>query len=190
MRRVEIESRRRLLDDFLKVDEAHLRFERADGTMSGPVRRLSLERGESVAAILHHHERHKVLLVRQFRYPAHAAGDGWLVEAVAGMVDPEEQPEQALRREIAEETGYAVRHLVPIARFYTSPGGSSERVSLYFAEVTEGQRVGPGGGADADEDVEVVALTLDEVRAQLADGTIRDAKTIIGLQWLLARSEP
>lgn len=189
MRRVEIERRRRLLDDFFKVDEALLRHERADGTMSDTMRRLSLERGDAVAAILYHRERHRVLLVRQFRYPTHAAGDGWMVEAVAGMVGPGEQPEQALRREIVEEAGYAVRHLVPVSRFYTSPGGSSERVSLYFAEVTEEQRVGAGGGADADEEVELVWLSLDEARARLADGTIRDAKTIIGLQWLLARSQ-
>lgn len=189
MKRVEIESRRRLLDDFLKVDEARLRFERTDGTLSDVVRRLSLERGDSVAAILYHRERHRVLLVRQFRYPAHAAGDGWLVEAVAGMIEPEEPPEQAMRREIAEEAGYAVRHLVPVSRFFTSPGGSSERVFLYFAEITEAQRVGDGGG-DHDEDVEIVWLSLDEVRAGLAAGDFRDAKTIIGLQWLLARSDP
>jgi ADP-ribose pyrophosphatase len=132
-----------------------------------------------------------VLFTEQFRFPALEKGPGWLLEIIAGMIDAGEAPEGALRREIAEELGYGVDRVEHIATFYVSPGGSSERIWLYYAEVSEGGRVSEGGGLPGEhEDIRVVSLTAEEARTALADGRLVDAKTIIGLQWLFAATRP
>lgn len=189
MPRVELRGRRRLLDDFFKVDELTVAVERYDGTMTPPLRRLVFERGDAVAAVVRHRDSGRLLFTEQFRAPTLHKGPGWLLEVMAGMIDTGEAPEAALRRELHEELGYALLHAEPIATFYVSPGGSSERIWLYYAEVTEATRSGPGGGVAAEhEDIRVVEMTDDEARAALDSGRLPDAKSIIGLQWLFARN--
>jgi nudix-type nucleoside diphosphatase (YffH/AdpP family) len=117
-KRIKVEGRRRILDDFFKVEEVYLSFEKFDGSMSPIVRRLNFERGDSVAALLHHRERNNVLLVNQFKYPSYEKGPGWITEVVAGMIDRGENPEDAVRREILEETGYRAENLLHISTFY------------------------------------------------------------------------
>jgi nudix-type nucleoside diphosphatase (YffH/AdpP family) len=188
MRRVDVQSRRRLLDDFFKVDEAELSFERFDGSMTPPVRRLVFERGDSVAAVVFDRDVQRLLLTEQFRLPTFEKGPGWLIEIIAGMIDRGEQPEDSIRREIEEELGYRASHIEHIATFYVSPGGSSERIWVYYAEVGDASRVSAGGGLPGEhEDIRVVSISPEEARAALEDGRIADAKTIIGLQWFLAR---
>jgi ADP-ribose pyrophosphatase len=190
MRKVDIRSRRRLLDDVFKVDAAEVSFERADGSMTEPVRRLVFERGDSVAAVVLHRESRSLLFTEQFRFPAFGKGSGWLVEIMAGMIDGGETPEAALRRELEEELGFHADLLEPIATFFVSPGGSSERIWLYYAEVSEAGHVGAGGGLPGEhEEIRTVRMSLDETRAALAAGNLADAKTIIGLHWLFARGE-
>jgi len=187
-KRIVIYGKRRVFDGFFKIDEAELSFERFDGKMSPAVRRLCFERGDSVAAILFDSERGKVLLVKQFKYPTYEKGLGWIVETVAGILEPGETPEAALRRETLEETGYEIALLEPIARFYVSPGGSSERIFLYYAEVRKTGKVGVGGGLTREhEDIKTVEYTPEELDHALASGEIQDAKTIIAVQWWQAR---
>lgn len=188
MPKVELRGRRRLLDDFFKVDELTVAVERHDGTMTPPLRRLVFERGDAVAAVVRHRDSGRLLFTEQFRAPTLDKGPGWLLEVMAGMIDAGEAPEAALRRELHEELGFALLHAEPIATFYVSPGGSSERIWLYYAEVTEATRSGPGGGvADEHEDIRIVEMTDAEARAALDAGRLPDAKSIIGLQWLLSR---
>jgi nudix-type nucleoside diphosphatase (YffH/AdpP family) len=187
MSKVVVRSRKRLLDDFFKVDEAHVEYERFDGTMSPPVRQLVFERGDAVAAVVVERESGALLLTEQFRFPTWDKGPGWLLELMAGMVDGDEKPDDALAREIEEELGYRPEHVEPIAHFYVSPGGSSERIFLFYAEVSAGSRVSAGGGLAAEhENIRVVRLARDDARRDLAAGAIVDAKTIIGLQWFFA----
>lgn len=187
-KKVEILEQRVLLDDFFKIEEAHLRFRRFDGRMSDPVRRLVLERGDAVAALLVNTDTRKALMINQFRYPTLQKGPGWLHEVVAGMIDEHEQPEEAVRREIHEEIGYQVHELTPIATFYVSPGGSSERIYLFYAEVTNADRISDGGGLAAEhEDIELIEVSFDELWDVLKRGEIRDAKTLIAAQWLWQR---
>jgi ADP-ribose pyrophosphatase len=168
--------------------------------MSNPVTRISLERGDSVGVLLHGPERDAVVLVRQFRYPVYAglgpderAGDGarraWLLETVAGVQDVGRSAIEVGNKELLEEAGYAVRGgLQPIATFYVSPGGTSERIFLYLGEVDAGERAGEGGGVAAEgEDIEIVELPFDEAMDMIARGEIQDAKTIIALQHLALR---
>jgi nudix-type nucleoside diphosphatase (YffH/AdpP family) len=190
MKRVEILSHRRLFDDIFKIDEASVRFERVDGSISPPVRRLVFERGDSVAAVVFVRDTQALVLTEQFRFPTHDKGPGWLLEIIAGTVDAGETPEAALRREIEEELGYRVGHVEPIATFYPSPGGSSERIWLYYVETIQADRVSAGGGVAAEhEDIRVLTMSRDEAREALADGRFADAKTLIGLQWLFARPD-
>ena len=145
MREVQIEKKKRILDDFFKVDEVHLRYERFDGHMSPLVRRLNFERGDSVAVLIFNSKNQHILLVNQFKYPAYEKGPGWITETVAGMLEKNENPESAARREVEEETGYKVLKLEHISTFYVSPGGSSERIILYYVEVDETNKITAGG---------------------------------------------
>jgi nudix-type nucleoside diphosphatase (YffH/AdpP family) len=187
-KRVAVDRTKLILDDFFKVEEVYLRDDKFTGGMSEQVRRLNFERGDSAAAVLYHKARNSTFLVRQFRYPTHEKGPGWIDEAVAGMVGAGENPDDAMRRETIEETGYQVTDLEHISTFYVSPGGSSERIVLYFAEISGDGPVGKGGGlAEENEDIRLVELPVSEAFEQLDRGEIVDAKTIIGLMWLRNR---
>jgi GDP-mannose pyrophosphatase NudK len=182
---VDLISRRLLLDDRIPVEEGLFRLRHADGGATGTIRRLNVRRGEGAAALVRHTGRDTFLFVRQFRYPTWENGDGWLTEIPAGLCDPGETPEQTIARELGEEIGYAPRTLRFIARCYVTPGGSNERVHLFYAEVDEGSRVGQGGGMDDEHEmIEVVARRRAELFADLAEGRIADAKTLIAVQWL------
>ncbi len=183
-----IEKKTRLLDDFFKVEEVQLRYERFDGSMSPLVRRLNVERGDSVAILLFNPKCQRILLVNQFKYPAYAKGPGWITETVAGMIGTDESPESAARREVEEETGYKVSRLEHVSTFYVSPGGSSERIILYYAEVDDTDKFDAGGGvAKEEEDIMTVDLSLTEALEQIQNGEIADAKTIVGIFWLQNR---
>ena len=187
MRKVIIDHTRRILDDFFKVDEGYLRYERFDGTMSPVVRRLNFERGDSVAALIYKPITKRIVLVNQFKYPTYKKGPGWITETMAEMIDEGEDPQTAVRREILEETGYDLRTLEHISTFYLSPGGSSERIVLYYAEVDD-RKITEGGGIAAEgEDILNVELSIEDALKQINSGEIADAKTIIAILWLRNR---
>lgn len=187
-KRVEVLSKRDVFQkSIFRVEEIHLRHERHDGSMTHEFTRLNLDRGDSVAAILHEKERDRIILTEQFRYPTYEKGPGWMIELPAGIVDQErgETPEAALRREVIEETGYRLEKLHHICTFYPSPGGSSERIHLYYASITLKDRVAEGGGlVESGEDIRRLSLPVSSALAKIANGEIVDAKTIIALQWL------
>jgi nudix-type nucleoside diphosphatase (YffH/AdpP family) len=190
MDKVEIKSKRLIFNDFFKIQEAILRYLRFDGKMSEPVRRLVFERGDAVAALIFNRDTSKVVLINQFRYPTYDKGPGWMQEVVAGIIDPNETPVDALRREILEEIGYRVGELIHITTMYPSPGGSSERIMLYYAEVGNTDRIAAGGGlASESEDIQIIEFTLPELWRALDAGEIMDAKTIIGVMWLRRKLE-
>lgn len=186
MKKVSIEQKRYILDDIFKVEEVYLRFEQFNGDMSPLVRRLKLERGDSAAILIFNRNTETLILISQFRYPTYENNHGWTIEAIAGMVDPGETPEESVRRELQEESGLNVDHFEHITTFYPSPGGSSEQVYLYYAEVSgEQARYKENGGLLAiGEDIKVIELTLDEALAKIKTAEIVDAKTILGIYWL------
>jgi len=185
MKKVVVEQKKRVFDDFFKIDEALVRYEKFDGQLGETVRRLNFERGDAVAVLIFNRETRQVILVNQFRYPTYEKGDGWIIEIVAGILAKDEKPEEAVRREVLEETGYRVGDLTPVFTFFTSPGGSSERIFLYYTEVVNSDRIAKGGGLGSEhEDIEVVAYSLPDMWKALETGKITDAKTIIALMWL------
>lgn len=186
--RVEIHSRQRVFDRFFQIDEAELAYERFDGHMTPLLKRMVFERGDSVAAVVYHLDEKRLLFLRQFRYPTYEKGPGWMTEVVAGMQEHGEPAEDALRRELLEEIGYQTSHLETIATFYVSPGGSSERITLFYVEVTAADKVAAGGGlVEENEDILTVAYSPEEVAQAVAGGEIQDAKTLIGILWFQAR---
>jgi len=174
---------------FFTITETRLRFLKKDGTMSRPVTRDNMDRPDASAVLLYDRGENAVVLVRQFRYSVFAGGDGgWMTEVVAGTLDPEDNPEQAARREVMEETGYAITDLDHIFTFYPSPGGCSEKVYLYLAEVDDGKREAEGGGAPGEEeDIEVLKVPVPEALAMMKRGEIVDGKTLIALQWFMEK---
>jgi nudix-type nucleoside diphosphatase (YffH/AdpP family) len=186
MRKVSIEQKRYILDDFFKIEEAYLRFEQFNGKMSPLVRRLNLERGDSVAVLVFNHNTGKLILVSQFRYPTYQNKHGWTLEAIAGMVDPGELPKETMRRELVEETGLKIDVFEHITTFYPSPGGSSERIYLFYSEVSgNGAKYKETGGLIGHgEDVKAMEITLEDALAKIRSGEIIDAKTIIAIYWL------
>lgn len=184
-KKVEIQHKRIVFDDKFQIQEAEVRTQRYDGRMSNPTRRLVFERGDAAAAILFNRDSQKVLLIEQFRYPTYEKGPGWIKEVVAGVIKDDEKPEEGIQREIEEEVGYRVRQLTPIATFYVSPGGTSERIFLYYAEVGDDDRVSDGGGlVDENEDIRLVEYSRSELLKAVTSGEIQDAKTLIAVQWL------
>jgi len=168
-----------------RVVSATLKMELYNGEMSDQIVRLKLDRGDSVASLLHDVQNDALVLVEQFRYPAYANGQGWLTEIVAGTIDAGDTPMNSMQREIWEEAGYRASKLQHIGTFYPSPGGSSERIHLYYAAVDQEDGDGDGGGKLSEgEDILVKKVPVDEALADLDGGRIVDAKTIIALQWL------
>ena len=186
MKKVSIQQKRNVLDNFFKVEEAYLQFEKFDGKMSDTVRRFSLERGNSVAVLTFNRHTNKLILISQFRYPTYKNGHGWTIETIAGMIDPGESPEETARREAEEETGLNVSTLEHITTFYPSPGGTSELIFLYYSEVS-GQptkRDNAGGIISEGEDIMSLEISLEQALEKIKTGEIMDAKTIIGIYWL------
>lgn len=186
MKKVSIEQKRYIFEDVFKLEEAHLRFEKFNGEMSERVRRISLERGDSVAVLILNLNTDKIILISQFRYSTYKNGQGWLLETIAGIIDSGETPEKAARREVQEETGLEISTLEHISTFYPSPGGSSERIHLYYSEVSgENAKYKENGGLISEgEDIRADEYSLEDALGRIKSGEIMDAKTIIGIYWL------
>ncbi|MFI8418573.1 GDP-mannose pyrophosphatase NudK [Serratia sp. NPDC078593] len=142
------------------------------------------DRGNGATILLYNQEKGTVVLTRQFRMPTYVNGNesGMLLEACAGLLD-DDTPEQCVRREAMEETGFQIGEVKKIFEAYMSPGGVTEIVHFFIAEYNDAQRHNVGGGIE-DEDIEVVELPFSEAAAMIADGRIKDAKTIMLLQYL------
>jgi nudix-type nucleoside diphosphatase (YffH/AdpP family) len=185
---VDIAAVETVFDSYFSVVEAKVRYQLPNGQMSSLVSRLSLERGDSAAAVIVNTCEETVVVARQFRFPTVGKGPGWVLELVAGTIEENETAEACIRREIFEELGYETSEVNPISVFYTSPGGSSERIHLFHAEVRTESRTGPGGGVPAEgEDIEIVEIPLSQVPKLLESGEIVDAKTLIGMNWLATK---
>jgi nudix-type nucleoside diphosphatase, YffH/AdpP family len=147
------------------------------------------DRGEAVCILLHDEARDSVVLVRQFRLPVHLRGEKpFLLEVPAGGLEAGEDPAEAVRREVLEETGYRIGEPRRLYSAYTSPGAYSEKVHFFYAPVSADMKVAEGGGLDHEhEDIELVEVPVREAMAMIEAGEIVDAKTIMLLEWLALR---
>jgi len=142
------------------------------------------DRGNGASVLLYNEEKNTVILVRQMRFPTWLNGnkEGYLLEAIAGLLD-EDDPKECACRESVEETGYQPINLSKVCSVYVSPGAVTEILHCYVAEYNDILRQGTGGGID-DENIEVLEMDFCDVWNMLLKGEIRDAKTVILLQHL------
>jgi nudix-type nucleoside diphosphatase (YffH/AdpP family) len=176
-----------LSDDWYVLKKTTFDFLRRDGTWQRQSRE-TYDRGNGATILLFDRVRKTVILTRQFRLPAFVNGhDGMMIEAAAGLLE-NVSPEERIRAEAEEETGYRVQAPRKIFEAYMSPGSVTEKLHFFIAEYDAATRVGNGGGVEAEgEDLEVMELTLNDALAAVARGEIVDAKTIMLLQHVALR---
>lgn len=181
---VEILNTEVLSDNWYVLRKVTFRIRKADGTWQTQSRE-AYDRGNGATVLLYDLERRTVLLTRQFRLPTFVNGNpsGMLIEACAGLLD-DDDPEAAIRRELREETGYEVGEVRKVFEAYMSPGSVTEILHFFVAEYSQSQQRSGGGGVD-EEDIEVLELSLQEAWARVQRGEIKDAKTILLLQFVL-----
>src|SRR5512139_2479671 len=182
---VEILERRVTHQDFFRMEKFRLRHRLFSGEMSAPISRELFERGHAAALLLYDPQRDEVVLLEQFRIGAlEAPGGPWLLEIVAGVIDRDETPEEVARREALEESGCEVQELEFICEYLVSPGGTSERISLYCGRVDSSHAGGIHGLAEESEDIRVSAVLFTQAWQWLEEGIINSASPIIAMQWL------
>ncbi len=185
--RVRIEEIKILSDNWYVLKNVTFSLKRNDGTWQRSTRE-AYDRGNGATILLYDTARRTVVLTRQFRLPAYL--DGYremLIEAAAGMLD-NASPEDRIRAETEEETGYRVRDVKKVFELFMSPGAMTEKLYFFVAAYDAASKAGKGGGIAAEgEDIEVLELAFDEALAMVADGRICDAKTVVLLQWAAAK---
>ena len=182
---VKINDRKTVFDGHFRIDRYCVQHSLFQGGLGREVVRDVFERGHVTAVLLVDATTDQVVLVEQFRPGALAAGwEPWLLECVAGIIEPDESTADVAIRESREETGCEVAALIPIMRFLTSPGASSETVQLFCGRVDARTAGGIHGLAAEGEDILVHVISVDEALRKLEDGAIVNAKTVIALQWL------
>jgi nudix-type nucleoside diphosphatase (YffH/AdpP family) len=180
--RVRVKKTEVRADHFNRVINTTLDWQRADGRWQ-ELQRETADHGDGAAILLFDPRRRTVVLLRQFRYACFVNGhDDLLVEVPAGLLD-DASPENCIRAEAEQEVGFRVRQPRKVFDAFMSPGSLTERLHGFVAEYDADDRIADGGGLEHEgEDIEVLELPIDEALAMVADGRIRDAKTIMLLQ--------
>ena len=174
-----------VFDDFFKIVRGRIKHELFDASTI-EVDRLCFERGDSVAILIYEKDTDSLLFTNQFRYPTTKEKTGWILELTAGSIESDEDATERVKKEVMEEIGYRIDEVEFINSFFVSPGGTSERILLYYSEVDSTKKVCDGGGEKYEnEDIQLVKLKTTEAFKKLKNNQFRDAKTIIGLQWFL-----
>ena len=185
---IRIEERETLIDT-PRVKTERLVLSRPDGETRERVERIVHDHGSAATVLPYDPMRKTVLLTRQLRFPVYVRGDeALLVEPCAGLIDPGETAEEAVRREAMEEIGTRLDTLERVAEVYTSPGFMTEKIALYLAAYGPQDRVADGGGLEEEhEHIEVLEWPAARLGTMLEAGEINDAKLLILTQALLAR---
>ncbi|MFQ5773588.1 MAG: NUDIX domain-containing protein [Kiloniellaceae bacterium] len=188
--RVEILATTTPFQGHYRIDRYRLRHRRFDGGWTGEMSRECFERGHAAAVLPYDPARDVVVLVEQFRIGAYAAGlDPWIVEVIAGVIEPGEDPAEVARREALEEAGCTITALEPIGKVLPSPGGCSEILYMYCGRVEAAGVGGVHGLAHEHEDIRAFALPCDEALTRLARGEILAGNALMTLQWLALNRE-
>jgi len=184
-KKFDILERETLFQGYFRVDRYHIQHERFDGAWSQPFTRELFNYGRPVSGVLLFDPQHdKVVMVEQFRTgPVSLGDDPWITEIVMGTVDADESPEQAARREAVEEAGCEVIEMQSIASYYTSPGSTSDHIALFVGRVNAPEDGRLGGVAAEHEDIRVHVIDATKAIGLLFGNKIRDAQTLIALQW-------
>jgi nudix-type nucleoside diphosphatase (YffH/AdpP family) len=186
--RVSIVKSEILSDNWYILKKYTYEYTKKDGSTMTLTREV-YDRGNGSTILLYNREQRTVILTRQFRLPTFVNGNesGMLIEACAGLLD-EDNPEDCIRRETEEETGYRIKDVRKIFEAYMSPGSVTEILHFFIAAYSRSMKVNDGGGVDHEEEnIEVLELNIDEALKMIETGAIRDAKTIMLLQYVRLR---
>lgn len=182
---VQIEKTEILSDNWYTLKKVTFSIQKKDGSLQQQSRE-AYDRGNGAAILLYDKSTENVILTRQFRLPSFLNGNetGMMIEVCAGLLD-DDNPEDCIKRETEEETGYKISHVEKIFEAYMSPGAVTEILHFFIAEYSKDMKINDGGGLDDEgEDIEVLELSFEEALQMIDTGVIKDAKTIMLLQYL------
>lgn len=182
---VQIEKTEILSDNWYFLKKVTFNIRKKDGSFEQQSRE-AYDRGNGATILLYDKNNGNVILTRQFRLPTFINGNdnGMMIEACAGLLD-NDNPEDCIRRETEEETGYKISKVEKIFEAYMSPGSVTEILHFFIAEYSREMKITDGGGLDDEgENIEVLELSFDEALQMIDNGNIKDAKTIMLLQYL------
>lgn len=176
---VRIVDSKTLSDDWYTLKKYTFDLRRRNGEWQRQ-NREAYDRGNGATILLYNREKRTVILTRQFRFPVYINGhDGYLIETAAGLLD-NMAPEQRIKAEAEEETGFQIDQVEKVFEAFMSPGSVTEKLYFYIAEYRPGDRTGEGGGIAAEgEDIEVLEWPLEQALQAIDDGIIVDGKTIM-----------
>lgn len=186
IRDVKILATEVLSDNWYTLRKITYEYRKKDGTLQTQSRE-AYDRGNGATILLYNPEQRTVILTRQFRLPTYINGnpDGMLIEACAGLLD-KDNAEDCIRRETEEETGYEIRDVRKVFEAYMSPGSVTEILYFFIAAYSKQMKVHEGGGAEGEEEnIEVLEHSIDQVKEMVNTGIIKDAKTIMLIQYVL-----
>lgn len=181
---IKIREKKLLSDNWYKLYKYTFEIENEKGEKQVQ-HREAYDRGNGAVILLYNKEKNTVILTRQFRLPTYVNGnpDGMMIEACAGLLD-QDNPEDCIRRETEEETGYRITHVQKVFEAYMSPGSVTEILYFFVAEYSSDQKVNEGGGVEEEtEDIEVLEIDFSKALTMIGTGEIQDAKTIMLLQY-------
>jgi GDP-mannose pyrophosphatase NudK len=174
-----------LSDNWYTLKKYTYEILKKDGHWQKQIREV-YDRGNGAVILLYNQQNKTVILTKQFRLPSFVNGNekGFLIEACAGLLD-QDKPEEAIKRETEEETGYRIKDVRKVLEAYMSPGSVSEILYFFIAEYAENMKVHEGGGVEHEqEDIEVLETGFDKALAMIETGEIKDAKTIMLIQYM------
>ncbi|MFV5699376.1 GDP-mannose pyrophosphatase NudK [Flavobacterium sp. ZT3R17] len=181
---IKIQKTELLSDNWYILNKVTFDYQKKDDSWITQKREV-YDRGNGAAILLYNTQQKTVILTRQFRLPSYLNGNetGMMIEVCAGLLDAD-HPEQCIIRETEEETGYRITKVDKIMETYMSPGAVTEILYLFVGEYDESMKVSDGGGVEHEEEnIDVLEMTYDEAYAMIESGEIKDAKTIMLLQY-------
>jgi GDP-mannose pyrophosphatase NudK len=181
---IKIDQQKLLSDNWYKLYKVDFQIKGKDGKWLNQSREC-YDRGNGATILLYNTEQKTVILTQQFRMPTYVNGNdtGMMIEACAGLLDAD-SPEECIRRETEEETGYKISQPEKVFELYMSPGSVTEILYFFIAEYSKEQKVSDGGGVDEHEDIDVLEVSFAKALEMIKTGEIKDAKTVILLQHL------
>jgi nudix-type nucleoside diphosphatase (YffH/AdpP family) len=182
--KIKIKQTDLLSNNWYVLNNVTFDFLRKDGVWITQKREV-YDRGNGAGILLYNQEQKTIILTRQFRLPTYLNGNetGMMVEVCAGLLD-QDHPEQCIIRETEEETGYRIQSVQKIMEAYMSPGAITEILHLFVGEYDASMKVNDGGGLEHEqEEIEVIEMDFEDAYKKIATGEIRDAKTILLLQY-------
>ena len=181
---ITIQKTELLSDNWYVLNKVTFDYQKKDTSLITQKREV-YDRGNGAAILLYNSTQKTVILTGQFRLPTYLNGNktGMMIEVCAGLLD-QDHPEQCIIRETEEETGYRLSSVRKVFESYMSPGAVTEILYFFVGEYNASMKVSEGGGVEHEqENIDVLEYTFEEAYAMIASGQIKDAKTIMLLQY-------